>query len=150
MRVCRGICVCPVEARFGSRPPTVDKVIASLSAFRGETIVPCGGTAANVVGLTSQMPVKSVYLTSGPNRKLTRGALTMTLRHAPRWQLAAPYRSAGEADRALSRLGPDEVETSLDVIGRKLSFEDLHESVGLPAIMPTWIAEPASALVVDI
>ena len=149
MRVCHGIYVCPVETRFGPRPPAVEKVVSSLSALWGETIVPCGDAAANALGLTTQMPVQSVYLTAGPNRKLTLGELTVNLRHAPRWQLAAPYRPAGEAVRALSWLGPDEVEASLDVIGRKLSPEDLEELAALRAIMPTWIAEPASALVAD-
>ena len=122
MRVCHGIYVCPVETRFGPRPPAVEKVVSSLSALWGETIVPCGGTLRRTPsGLTTQMPVQSVYLTSGPNRKLTLGELTVDLRHAPRWQLAAPYRPAGEAIRALSWLGPDEVEESLEVIGRKLS-----------------------------
>ena len=149
MRVCHGIYVCPVETRFGPRPPAVEKIVSSLSALWGEIIVPCGGAAANALGLTTQMPVQSVYLTSGPNRKLTLGELTVGLRHAPRWQLAAPYRPAGEAVRALSWLGPDEVATSLEVIGRKLSPEDLEELAALRAIMPTWIAEPASALVAD-
>ena len=149
MRVCHGIYVCPVETRFGLRPPAVEKVIASLSALWGETIVPCGGAAANALGLTTQMPVQSVYLASGPNRKLTLGELTVGLRHAPRWQLAAPYRPAGETVRALSWLGPDKVEAGLDVIGRKLSSEDLEELAALRAIMPTWIAEPASVLVAD-
>ena len=149
MRVCHGIYVCPVETRFGPRPPAVEKIVSSLSALWGETIVPCGGAAANALGLTTQMPVQSVYLTSGPNRKLTLGELTVGLRHAPRWQLAAPYRPAGEAVRALSWLGPDEVAASLEVIGRKLSPEDLEELAALRPIMPTWIAEPASALVAD-
>ena len=56
---------------------------------------------------------------------------------------------AGEAVRALSWLGPDEVEVGLDVIGRKLSSEDLEELAALRAILPTWIAEPASALVAE-
>ena len=149
MRVCHGIYVCPVETRYGPRPPAVEKVIVSLSALWGETIVPCGGAAANALGLTTQIPVQSVYLTSGPNRKLTLGELTVDLRHAPRWQLAAPHRPAGQALRALSWLGPDEVEAGLDVIGRKLSSEDIEELTSLRAIMPTWIAEPASALVAD-
>ena len=149
MRVCHGIYVCPVETRYGPRPPAVEKVIASLSALWGETIVPCGGAAANALGLTTQIPVQSVYLTSGPNRKLTLGELTVDLRHAPHWQLAAPHRPAGQALRALSWLGPDEVEAGLDVIGRKLSSEDIEELTSLRAIMPTWIAEPASALVAD-
>lgn len=150
LRVCHAIYVCPVKTSFGSRPPAIREVVASLSALWGETIVPSGRTAASALGLTNHVPVESVYLTSGPDRKLTLGELTVTLRHAPRWQLAAPNRPAGEAVRALSWLGPDEVEASLDVIGRKLSSEDIRELAGLRAIMPTWIAEPASALVSEI
>ena len=150
LRVCHGIYVCPVETGFGFHPPAIREVVASLSALWGETIVPCGSTAANALGLTNQVPTKPVYLTSGPDRKLTLGELAVTLRHVPRWQLAAPYRPAGEAVRALSWLGPDEVKASMDAIGRKLSSEDIRELAGLRAIMPTWIAEPASALVAEI
>ena len=149
MRVCQGVYVRPVQTRFGPRPPAVEKVLASLTALWGETIVPCGGAAANALGLTTQVPVRSVYLTSGPNRKLRLGELTVELRHAPRWQLASPHRPAGEVVRALSWLGPDEVEASLYVIGRKLSAEDLQELAASRAVMPAWVAEPVSALVAN-
>ena len=150
MRVCHGIYVCPVETRFGPRPPAVEKVIPSLSAIWSETIVPCGDTGTNSLGLTTQMSVKSVYLTSGPNRTLRIGEMTVALRRAHRWQLAAPYRPAGGALRPLSWLGPDEVEAGLHAIGRKLSSEDLEELTALRAVMPIWTAEPASALVADV
>ena len=149
MRVCQGVYVWPVQTRFGPRPPAVEKVLASLSALWGETIVPCGGAAANSLGLTTQVPVRSVYLTSGPNRRLALGELTVELRHAPRWQLVAPHRPAGEALRALSWLGSDEVEAGLDVIGRKLSPEDFRELAASRAVMPAWMAEPVSAMVAD-
>ncbi len=93
--------------------------------------------------------MRSVYLTSGPNRWLTLGALTVDLRHAPHWQLVAPHRPAGEAIRALSWLDPEEVEASLQVIGRKRSAEDLHELAASRTVMPTWSAEPVSELVAD-
>ena len=146
-RVCQGVYVRPVETRFGPRPPSVDKVIESLTALWGETIVPCGGAAANALGLTTQVPVRSVYLTSGPNRMLKLGEGTVHLRHAPRWQLVAPHRAAGNALRALAWLGPQEVEDSLSVIGRKLSAEDMDELAASRAMMPAWIAEPVSARV---
>ena len=149
LRVCQGVYVRPIQTRFGPRPPAVEKVIASLSALWGETIVPCGGAAANALGLNRQVPVRSVYLTSGPSRKLTLGELTVELRHAPRWQLAAPHRPAGEAVRALSWLGPDEVAASLDAIKRKLSTEDFQELAVSRAVMPSWIAEPVSAMIAN-
>ena len=146
-RVYQGVYVCPTETRFGLRPPGVEKVIASLAALWGETIVPCGGASANALGLTTQVPVRSVYLTSGPNRKLRLGELAVELRHAPRWQLVAPSRPAGDAVRALAWLGPQEVERSLKIIGRKLSVEDLEELAASRATLPAWIAEPVSAMV---
>ena len=149
LRVCQGIYVRPIQTRFGPRPPSVETVIASLSSLWGETIVPGGGAAANALGLTTQVPVRSVYLTSGPGRRLFLGKLTVELRHAPRWQLAAPHRPAGEVVRALSWLGPDEVEAGLGVIRRKLAAEDFKELAATRAVMPAWMAEPISAMVAN-
>ena len=146
IRVCQGVYVQPIQTRFGSRSPAVDKVLAALSALWGETIVPCGGTAANTLGLTTQVPVRSVYLTSGPNRQLKLGGLSVELRHAPRWQLVAPHRPAGDAVRALAWLGPDEVEENLETLEHKLSPEDMEELAASRAVMPAWLAEPVSAL----
>ena len=149
MRVCQGVYVWPVQTRFGPRPPAVEKVLASLSTLWGETIVPCGGTAANAFGLTTQVPVRQVYLTSGPNRKLKLGGLALELRHAPRWQLVAPHRPAGDAVRALAWLGPEEVEVNLETLEHKLSPEDMEELAATRAVMPAWLAEPVSAMVAD-
>ena len=147
IRVCQGMYVRPIETRFGPRPPSVEKVIKALSALWGETIVPCGGAAANALGLTTQVPVRQVYLTSGPNRRLALGEQKVELRHALRWQLAAPHRAAGEAVRALSWLGPSEVEEALDTIGRRLSAADFDELAASRALMPAWLAKPLSAMV---
>ena len=149
IRVCQGVYVRPIQTRFGSRSPAAEKVLTSLSALWGETIVPCGGMAANALGLTTQVPIRSVYLTSGPNRKLKLGRLPVELRHAPRWQLTAPHRPAGEAVRALAWLGPKEVEGGLAAIRRKLSAEDIRELAALRAVMPAWMAEPVSAMVAN-
>ncbi|MDE2933833.1 MAG: DUF6088 family protein [Chloroflexota bacterium] len=147
LRVCQGVYVHPVDTRFGSRPPAIDKVVASLSTLWGETIIPGGGTEANALGLTTQVPVRSVYLTSGPNRRLTFGEVTVELRHAPRWQLVAPHRPAGNAVRALAWMGPEEVEANLEIVERGLSSGDMEELAETRAVMPAWIAEPVSALI---
>ena len=149
LRVCRGVYMQPVETRFGSCAPSIEKAVASLSALWGETIVPCGASAANVLGLTTQNPVLSVYLTSGPNRRLRFGAQEVRLRHAPRWQLVAPYRRAGDAVRALAWFGPREVEDALVAVSNKLSDDDMAELAAARAIMPAWMAEPVSALVAN-
>ncbi len=145
MRICQGVYMRPIETRFGLRNPRIAKVIAALSRMWGETIVPCGGSAANCLGLTTQNPVRMVYLTSGPNRRLHFGASVVELRHAPRWQLAAPYQKAGQVIRALAWLGPAEVDDGLDAVLPTLSEEDREELAAARAVMPIWMAEPLSA-----
>lgn len=149
MRICQGVYVRPVQTRFGPCPPSIPKVLSSLSTLWGETIVPCGALAANAFGLTTQVPMRLVYLTSGPGRKLTFGRLIVEMRHAPRWQLVAPNRPAGDAVRALSWLDPSEVAERLCAIRSKLSPEDFRQLAGLRAAMPSWMAESVSAMVAD-
>ena len=145
MRICKGVYMRPVETSFGVRGPRIGKALAALSALWGETIVPCGGAAANCLGLTTQNPVRMVYLTSGPSRRLHFGAHRVELRHAPRWQLAAPHRKAGNVIRALAWLGPEEVEDGLEVVLPTLSAGELNELSTARALMPNWMAEPVSA-----
>ena len=148
MRICQGIYMRPVETRFGVRGPRIAKALAALSALWGETIVPCGGAAANSLGLTAQNPVRMVYLTSGPGKRLHFGAHTVELRHAPHWQLAAPHRKAGKLLRALAWLGPEEVEDGLEAVLPTLSAEDRDELLAARALMPSWMAEPVSTRLV--
>lgn len=70
LRARRGIYLRPVESRFGVRAPSVEKVIAETKVRSGETIVSSGAAAANHLGLTRQVPVRQVYLTSGPSCRL--------------------------------------------------------------------------------
>ena len=144
LRICRGLYMRPIQTRFGLRAPRREKALAALSELWDETIVPNGGDAANWLGLTTQNTVRSVYLTSGPDRLLHFGAHRVELRHAPSWQLAAPNRNAGTVIRAVAWLGPNEVEESLDAVLPKLSVEDLSELGAARTTMPTWIAEPLS------
>lgn len=147
LRVCRGVYMRPIHTRFGVHAPSVTKAIAALSALWGETIVGCGGAAANVLGLTRQVPIRSVYLTSGPTRTLRFMAQVIELRHAPRWQLVAPGRPAGLAVRALSWLGRHEIENGLAAIRDRLSKNDLVELAGARAVLPSWLGEPVSEMV---
>lgn len=149
MRICQGVYVRPVQTRFGPCPPSIPKVLSSLSTLWGETIVDAGGREANALGLTNQVPVRLVCLTSGPNRKLKFGRQIVELRHAPRWQLTAPHQPAGAVVRALAWLGPGEVEEGLEQVGRRLLPEDLRELAKLRAVMPSWMAQSVSALIAD-
>lgn len=145
MRICPGVYMRPVKTRFGLRAPRLGKALAALSTLWGETIVPSGGATANRLGLTAQNPVRVVYLTSGPNRRLRFGSSVVELRHAPRWQLVAPFRKAGDVIRALAWLGPEDIEDGLEAVLPTLRDEDRDELSAARAIMPNWMAQPVSA-----
>ena len=84
LRFCRGTYVRPVTSRFGIRPPARDKVVQAIAVQRGEIVVPQGASSANLMGLTSQMPIRDIYLTSGRTRSIRLGRSTVLVKHALR------------------------------------------------------------------
>jgi hypothetical protein len=141
MRLSRGVYVRPVETRFGTRAPAVEKVIASIAASHAETIANHGAAAANALGLTTQVPTKVVYLTSGPNRSLHLGAQVVEMKRAPTWMLLASHRAAGEAVRALAWIGRHGVSEALGKLKQTLPFSTIEELVAVRPALPSWMAE---------
>ncbi|MER2534381.1 MAG: DUF6088 family protein [Rhizobiaceae bacterium] len=140
MRAGRGVYLRPISSRFGIRSPSVEQAVEALASQRGEVIVPSGAAAANTLGLTTQVPVRSVYLTSGRSRTMSLGKQVVELRHAPRWQLALANRPAGEAVRALAWLGPEKAEAALQTLKRRLPSTTFQELVAVAPQLPTWLA----------
>lgn len=144
LRAGRGLYVLPVESRFGVRAPSVEKVVEAVAVQRGETIAPSGAAAANALGLTTQVPVRTVYLTSGPSRTLQVGSQRVELKHAPSWQLVLPHRLAGQAVRALAWLGPTRARKGTLRLKRTLPASEWEALTNVGARLPTWLAEPVS------
>ncbi len=147
IRAGRGVYVKPVENQFGTRAPMSMKVVEELAAKRGETIAPHGAVAANALGLTTQVPTREVYLTSGPTRRLKLGSQVIELRHAPRWQLTLPSQGAGNVVRALAWMGPNKAAEAIQKLKSTLSQSELEEIASTRAQLPTWMAQEVSELV---
>ncbi len=146
MRAGRGIYVRQIEGKFGRRPPSAATLVRKMGQQRGETVTVHGAAAANALGLTTQVPVREIYLTSGRSRRLKLGAQVVEMRHAPSWQLLLPERPAGDAVRALAWLGPKHAAEALRTLGRKLSKAELREITATRSRLPTWMAQEVSAL----
>lgn len=149
IRAGRGLYVRPVESRFGKRPPSVEHVVRALAASTDEVIASHGAAAANALGLTTQVPVREVYLTSGRSRQLKLGTRSVELRHAPKWQLTLAGRPSGEAIRALAWLGEAHAPAALKTLSRRLPTEALAEIVSARPRLPTWLAQQVSGLAVN-
>ena len=146
LRVGRGIYALPVESRFGTRAPSTVKMVEGLAKQRGETIVSHGAAAANALGLTTQVPMRAVYLTSGRSRHLTLGAQTVEFRHAPIWQLIFPGLAAGDVVRALAWLGPEKAGEAILKLRSKLPPSELEKVASARSRLPTWMAQEVSSL----
>ena len=146
LRVGRGIYALPVESRFGTRAPSTVKMVEGLANQRGETIVSHGAAAANTLGLTTQVPMRAVYLTSGRSRHLKLGAQTVEFRHAPIWQLIFPGLAAGDVVRALAWLGPEKAGEAILKLRSKLPPSELEKVASARSRLPTWMAQEVSSL----
>ena len=144
MRIGRGLYVRPIETRFGRRAPSELRVVENLAQMTGEVIAPHGAAAANKLGLTTQVPVRSAYLTTGRSRRLKLGAQIVELRHAPGWQLALGSQRSGQLIRALAWLGPQKAGAALSTLKPKLSASERDELAAARSVVPSWLAQQLS------
>ena len=141
LRAWRGLYMRSIPTRFGPRTPTVESVVASLAELWGETIATHGAVSANRLGLTTQVTVRAVYLTSGPSRMLRLGNQLLELRHAPLWQFVLAGGLTGEIIRALAWLGPSESARLLPFLSARLSPADREALVEAAPLLPAWLAQ---------
>lgn len=144
LRVGRGAYTRPVSGRFGVRPPSTEAIIEAIESTSGEVVVSHGAAEANALGLTTQVPTREVFLTSGPTRKLHLGKRQIELKHGNRWQLALGKRPAGRVIRALSWLGPEQAGAALKSLSSRLSTEEWQAMRAARATLPGWMAQAVS------
>ena len=140
LRVGRGAYAAPIQGRFGSRPPSTEAVVHAIEAASGETIVANGAAEANALGLTTQMPTREVFITSGRSRTLQLGNRSVELKHGNRLQLLLGKRPAGMAIRALSWLGPEQGTVALQALRSKLPNGEWEAMRSARASLPSWMA----------
>ena len=148
LRVGRGVYALPVQGRFGTRPPSAHTVVDAIAAASGEVVVPSGATEANALGLTTQVPVRQVFLTSGPSRTLRLGQQSLEFKHGAPWQLLMGNRPAGMAIRARGWLGQDQAASALQTLHSSLPATEWDAMRAVRAAMPSWMARAVSEVAV--
>jgi hypothetical protein len=107
--------------------------------------VPHGAAAANAFGLTTQVPMREIYLTSGPTRQLNLGAEVVELRHTSSRLLAAAPGKAGSAIRALHWMGKSNAPAAWETVKAKLSKAEIEQIEKARPSLPGWLASAVSA-----
>ena len=142
----RGLYSPIVRSAFGERAPRHELLVRNVAEHTGETVTPSGLQEARAFGLTTQVPVRPVYLTSGRSRRLRAGAVEVELRHAPPWLLHESRSMAGKAIRALEWMGAEHAPTALAKIHALLSAESVTSLLAARPLLPLWLARAVSGL----
>ena len=148
LRVSRGAYVAPYQGRFGARPPSTESVVQAIEVSCGEIVVANGAAEANALGLTTQVPTREVFLTSGASRILHLGSRRVELKHANPWQLLLGKRPAGKVIRALSWLGAEAAPAALKQLRSTLPESEWEAVRGARAMLPSWMAKVVSEVIV--
>ncbi len=143
-RLGRGLYYYPkINKRLGiAIPPDVDEIADALARQTGSRIAPSGATAANRLGLSTQVPAKPVYLTDGRSRRVRVGNLVVVVKHVAPKELPVGNRSSATVLQALRHLGQDAVDSSVvSRIRKSLSPRNRSRLLQDARYTTDWIAD---------
>lgn len=100
----------------GALTPDIDEAARAIARKQRWKIVPDGAWAANLLGLSTQVPSKIIYLTDGPNKEVPIGRRIIHFKHARPKAIAGLDGKLALFVQALRHLGkegvgPREIET---------------------------------------
>ena len=130
-RVMRGIYDKPYFSEIvkAYRAPKIDKIAEALARNYQWTIAPSGATAANVLGLSTQIPVHWSYISDGPYRDYEIGQQKLSFSHRNNRSITSISRKTATVIEALKYLGKgqirDEDIRSLSALLTENEKEDL-------------------------
>jgi len=142
-RIARGIYDYPAKhPDFGVLPPDPNKIADALAEKDNLKIQPSGAYAANLLGLSEQVPAKFVFLTDGHSRTLNIGKISITLKKTTPKNMAAAGRISGLVIQALRYMGQKNVDDRvINILKRKLSDKDKKTLMADLRYAPAWIGK---------
>ena len=126
-KIMRGVFYCPRYSELIDEfeAPSPNKVAETLARKFSWTIAPCGDTALNQLGLSTQVPAKWSYISDGPYHEFQIGNITIEFRHRNNREVSGISKQTATIIQALKAIGKDNVtETHLNIIRRRLSDEE--------------------------
>ncbi len=139
-RLARGLYDFPkLHPKLGPLSPAPDDVAQALARETGSQVQIAGARAANALGLSTQVPAQSTYLTDGPSRRVVLGKRVVDLRHASPKHLIAPGSPAGTVVQALRHVGPVRAADVAQVAARRLSANDKKTLATTAVQAPAWM-----------
>lgn len=142
-RVTRGLYDVPQQHPIvGMTAPSVDKIATALAGKAGSRLQPTGAHAANLLGLSDQVPAKVVFLTDGRSKRVRLGKLDIVLKQTSPRNMATAGSMSGLVIQALRYLGKTHVNgDTVKRLERRLSPDDRKQLLKNMAYAPAWIRD---------
>jgi len=127
----------PTLGALSPSPEALAKAMAGRDRVR---LQPSGAYAANLLGLSDQVPAKLVFLTDGPSRLVKIGPMTLQLRRTTPRNMAAAGRPSGLVIQALRHLGPEHITPArIARLRRTLPADDRRALLKDLPLAPEWM-----------
>ena len=143
-RVLRGVYDKPEYNEFLKEyvAPIPDNVANALARNYGWTIVPCGDTALNLLGLSTQVPAIWVYVSDGTYKEYTYGNTTIQFKRTTNKEVSKLSYKTALIIQALKALGKDKIDdTVLDRLRKLLTAEEKRTMLMEAKTATAWIYE---------
>ena len=135
-----GIYIKPKVSRFGKVPVPLEKIAREIAERDKCEILPTGSTAANLIGLSTQVPMNLSYITTGSTRTIKIDERQISFRHASPKNFAAKGRVIPLLVQGIREIGEKNISgTEFEAIRRFIDIQQdpyLQEDLSLA---PAWI-----------
>lgn len=140
-RLARGLYDYPAtHPQLGLLAPSPDAVAKALAGRDATRLQPSGAYAANLLGLSDQVPMKIVFLTDGPSRKVVLGKQEINLKRTTPRNMAAAGKISGMVIQALRFLGQSHVDDAMvRALRHRLTDQDKKQLIKDLRHAPAWI-----------
>jgi hypothetical protein len=132
---------------FGILSPNLDEVARAISSKNGSKLLASGAYAANLLGLSTQVPAKILYYTDGSDKRVQIGRQTLEFRHAGPRRMAGAGKISGLVIQALRWLGKDSIDENtihrVQSVLRDDGREILRQDI---ATAPDWLRPALSQI----
>jgi len=148
-RLSRGVYDYPkAHPRLGILHPNIDRVAQAIARKNGsQKLQVSGPKAANALGISTQVPAKTVYLTDGYTRDVRVLGQVIQFRHRTPRSLAGAGTAGGLVLQAFDYLGPDGVTPDVvQKLGRTLSAADKDQLEAVVTDAPVWAQQSLSRI----
>ena len=140
-RLVRGLYEYPREhSELGTLSPDIQMVARALAGKHRIRLQPAGAYAANLLGLSEQVPAKAVFLTDGSSRVVKIGRQEIQLRRTTPRNMAAAGRLSGLLMQAFRHLGKENITPErMQHLKRTLPEKERQQLLKDLALAPAWM-----------